>query len=161
MSWDEKRGTLLESEPNVYAEGAITWAVSKLGITDYAFLCYLFVEDAYELGNSIVLDGQGSTAKEAADAHCAREHRGVPPRGAYVFYDCLGTFNGEYRNWGHVGLSLGDGQVIHAWNRVRTDHYLGIEELTPGPGFEKPQYIGWTPVATILRGMTVTRGTSG
>jgi len=56
----------LENEPNVYAEGAITWAVDKLGITDYAFLCYLFVEDAYELGNSIVLDGQGSTAKEAA-----------------------------------------------------------------------------------------------
>jgi len=63
----------LENEPNVYAEGAITWAVDKLGITDYAFLCYLFVEDAYELGNSIVLDGQGSTAKEAADAYCARE----------------------------------------------------------------------------------------
>ena len=86
-----KRGVFLENEPSVYAEGAITWAVDKLGITDYAFLCYLFVEDAYELGNSIVLDGQGSTAKEAADAYCAREHRGVPPRGAYVFYDCLGT----------------------------------------------------------------------
>jgi len=156
-----KRGIFLENEPSVYAEGALKWAIDKLGITSYASLCYLFVEDAYELGNGVVLDGQGSTAKEAADAYCAREHQGVPPRGAYVFYDCAGALNGEYRNWGHVGLSLGDGQVIHAWNRVRIDHYLGIEELTPGPGFEKPQYIGWTPAVTILRGMTATRGTAG
>lgn|GEM_PF-1576634 len=103
---------------------------------------------------------KGSTAGEAADAYGARGCGGVPPRGAYVFYDCSGTLKGEYRNWGHVGLSLGDGRVIHAWDQVRIDHLLGIEKLLPGPGFERPQYIGWTPVARILRGMTMPNGTA-
>lgn len=156
----KKGGLRLATEPNAYAEGAIAWALGKVGVTDYAFLCYAFVEDAYEFGNGIVLDGQGSTAGEAADAYGARGCRGVPPRGAYVFYDCFGTLKGEYRNWGHVGLSLGDGRVIHAWDQVRIDHFLGIEKLPPGPGFERPQCIGWTPVARILRGMTIPKGTA-
>lgn len=138
-----------------YAEGAVAWALSKLGVTDYAGLGYAFVEDAYELGNGIVLDGLGRAAKEAADAYGAAEDTGVPPGGAYVFCSCFGTLKGKYRDWGHVGLSLGDGKVIHAWDRVRIDDVRGVEELVPAPGFEKPRYIGWTPVEKILKGMTV------
>jgi cell wall-associated NlpC family hydrolase len=145
----------LTADPCKYVEGAIAWALDKVGVADYTALCYAFVEDAYELGNGIVLDGLGRTAKEAADAYGAAENQGVPPRGAYVFYSCFGTLKGEYRDWGHVGLSLGGGQVIHAWDRVRIDDVLGVEELVPAPGFEKPRYIGWTPVEKILRGMTV------
>lgn len=145
----------LTAEFHKYAEGAIAWALEKLGVPDYAGLCYAFVEDAYEFGNGIVLDGKGCTAKEAADAYGAAECSGEPPRGAYVFYDCIGALKGEHRNWGHVGLSLGDGRVIHAWDRVRIDDLRGVEELTPAPGFEKPRYIGWTPVERILQGMTV------
>lgn len=143
------------AESHKYAEGAIAWALDKLGVTNYAGLCYAFVEDAYEFGNGIVLDGQGCTAKEAADAYGAADSSGQPPTGAYVFYNCLGTLNGEHRNWGHVGLSLGDGRVIHAWDRVRIDDLRDVEELAPAPGFERPQYIGWTPVERILQGMTV------
>lgn len=48
------------NDPRKYAEGAVAWALSKLGVTDYAALCYAFVEDAYELGNGIILDGLGT-----------------------------------------------------------------------------------------------------
>lgn len=138
-----------------YVEGAIAWALGKIGVTNYTALCYAFVEDAYELGNGIVLDGLGRTAKEAADAYGAAGNPGIPLRGAYVFYSCFGTLKGERRDWGHVGLSLGDGQVIHAWDRVRIDDVYGVEELVPAPGFERLKYIGWTPVERILRGMTL------
>ncbi|MBN1877615.1 MAG: hypothetical protein JXA33_25555 [Anaerolineae bacterium] len=138
-----------------YIEGAVRWAMDKLDATDYAFRCYAFTEDAYELGNNIVLDGQGCTAKEAADAYGAEQYTGIPPKGVYVFYDCWGTIHGDYRNWGHVGLSAEDGQVIHAWDKVRIDNYLDIETLAPAAGWTKPHYIGWAPVSKILRGMTV------
>jgi hypothetical protein len=138
-----------------YIEGAVRWAMERFGSTGYAFKCYAFLEDAYEFGNGIVLDGQGCTAKEAADAYAARRDPDVPPRGAYVFYDCWGTIRDDYRNWGHIGLSLGDGQVIHAWDKVRVDDYLDVEALEAAPGWTKPSYIGWAPASEILRGMTV------
>lgn len=144
----------MSSEDSTYINGAIRWAKSKLGSTAYATKCYLFVEDAYELGNRIVLDGQGCTAKQAADAYEAQVHQGSPPPGAYVCYDCSGRINGETCNWGHIGLSIGNGEVIHAWHEVRIDHYAAIENLG-APGWTKPRYIGWVPVADILLGMRV------
>jgi hypothetical protein len=140
-------------QDDIYISGAIEWAMGKLGSTDYAYKCLAFVEDAYELGNNVWLDGQGCTAKEAAEAYSAQDHGGVPPRGAYVCYDCWGTFEGEHRNWGHVGLSTGDGKVIHAWGEVRMDDYLAVQDLDV-PGWTKPRYIGWVPVSAILKGMT-------
>ncbi|MEA4907536.1 MAG: NlpC/P60 family protein [Anaerolineaceae bacterium] len=116
-----------------------------MGSAEYPFRCYAFVEDAYEHGGHIELDGQGATAREAAEAYGTQP--GSPPRGSYVFYDCAGELGGQYRHWGHVGLALGDGQVIHAWNRVRIDAVHAIEALEPAPG--------WTPVATTLHHMHV------
>lgn len=137
-----------------YVEGAIQWASDRLGTSGYAFLCYAFVEDAYELGNDIWLDGQGCTAKEAADAYGAQDHRGAPPRGTYVCYDCWGTLEGEHRNWGHIGLSVGGGKVIHTWGgEVRMDDYRAIEDLDASE-WATPEYIGWVPVSLILKGMT-------
>lgn len=141
------------------AEGAIAWAAARLGSADYAGRCYAFIEDAYELGNGIILDGQGSTAREAAEAYTARMQaaglraEGLPPRGSYVFYDCSGELNGEYRNWGHIGLSLGDGQVIHAWDVVRIDTVQGVEALEPPPGWTRPTYTGWAPSEVFLLGV--------
>lgn len=133
-------------------ERAVWWALAHTGSKDYAFKCYTFVEDAYELGGRIRLDGKGTTAKEAADAYGARENTGTPPRGAYVCYECTGTIDGEEKDWGHIGLSLGRGQVIHAWNVVRADDYQEIEDLS-APGWTNPKYIGWVPVDQILEGM--------
>jgi hypothetical protein len=144
-------GSLFSTDQR-YVQGAVEWAKGKLGSTEYAHRCYAFVEDAYELGNSMVLDGKGRTAKEAADAYAAQDHRGCPPVGAYVCYDCSGEIDGATRNWGHIGLSIGEGKLIHAWHEIRIDQFEEIEQLE-APGWTKPRLIGWVPVARILRGM--------
>lgn len=139
-----------------YSDRAIQWAVNQLGSTGYPLRCLAFVEDAYELGNGIVLAGY-SFAREAADAYNAAAQTSIPPRGTFVFYDCWGTIDGDHRNWGHVGLSLDEGCVIHAWDHVRIDDYLELQELSPAEGWTQPRYVGWAPVAEILKGMTTQR----
>jgi len=123
-----------------YIEGAIRWAMERLASSEYAFKCYGFLEDAYEFGNGIVLDGQGRSAKEAAGAYGAQRDPEIPPRGAYVFYDCWGVIDGDSRNWG---------------DKVRVDGYLDTESLDAAPGWTKPSYLGWAPAEDILQGMTV------
>ena len=150
----------MDVETDTYIDRAIRWAMEALDSTEYQTLYLKFVEDAYEISNDIELDGC-STAKESADACNAQENVGVPPRGAYVFYDCWGTIEGKRRNWGHVGLSMGDGRVIHAWDRVRVDQYLDVQNLEAGPGWTRPEYIGWAPVPVLLEGMVAHSPTRG
>ena len=112
---------------------AIAWAEKMIGAGGYAYDCQKFVGDAYrETGTS---PATYTCAKAAADALDAKDSSGAPPRGAYVFYDWSGTLNGVYKNWGHVGLSVGDGKIIHAseTNPVKKSQYDKIG-LT---------YIGW------------------
>jgi hypothetical protein len=146
----------MSSSDDKIVDGAVRWAMDRLGDPDYAFRCYAFVEDAYELGNGIWLDGQGTTAKEAAEAYRAGDRSGAPPKGSYVCYDCWGSIEGERRNWGHIGLSTGDGRVIHAWGEVRVDGYLTLQDLE-APGWSRPEYVGWVPASVILKGMTRAR----
>lgn len=140
----------MRSEFDIYVENAIQWAGERLGLKEYRFRCLAFVEDAYEQSNSIEIFG-GSTAKESADQYEAEKQRGHPEPGAYVFYDSFGTLHNEHKNWGHVGLHVDGGVVIHAWNRIRSDDYLEMQSLMPAPGWTKLKYIGWAPVETILR----------
>jgi cell wall-associated NlpC family hydrolase len=135
-----------------YIAHAIQWARARLGSEAYPFRCLAFVEDAYERANRVEIFG-GSSAAESAEAYAARSHREqLPPRGAFVFYECSGPLQGEYKDWGHVGLCVGEGQVIHAWDLVRQDHYLDVEQLSPAPGWSPPRYIGWTAVERIFVG---------
>jgi cell wall-associated NlpC family hydrolase len=146
----------MPSEIETFIERACQWAMTQVGSTAYPFLCLAFVEDAYERSNNIELDGYAD-AKEAADAYGAQEHQGAAPKGTFVMYNCWGTLQGRYRNWGHVGLSLGDGSVIHAWDKVRIDDTLAVEALTPAEGWTQPRYIGWAPLSEILKGMKTRR----
>lgn len=138
-------------EFNLFVENAINWARTQLNSTAYPARCLAFIEDAYEQSNQIEMFG-GSCAKESADDYEAWKNTGPIPPGAFVFYDCFGSLKDEYKNWGHVGLSIGQGEVIHAWGPVRIDNYLDIQNLTPAPGWTKPRYIGWAPVERILQG---------
>lgn len=52
-------------------------------------------------------------------------------------------------NWGHCGISLDDGQVIHAWDVVRVDDDQEIEHLTALSG-DHPHYLGWVPLSRVL-----------
>ena len=62
----------------------------------------------------------------------------------------MGPANGGLENLGHCGISLEDGKVIHAWNEVRIDSYLDIENMSSING-NKPKYIGWVPIDRILK----------
>ena len=141
----------MDNEFAIYIERAIKWAKERLDSSEYTFKCLAFVEDAYEKGNNLEIFG-GSSAKESADEYEAGNNTGVPPIGAFVFYDCFGTLFSEYKNYGHVGLHIGDGNVIHAWDRVRIDNYMEIENFTSAPGWTKPKFIGWSPVERIFIG---------
>ena len=111
-------------------ENMIRFAESKLGSKEYAGWCLAFIEDALEISNHIEVFG-GDSAKES------------------VFYDCLCPSENGPVNWGHCGISFGDGRVIHAWDMVRVDDYLGIEKLTALTG-DHPKYLGWVALERVL-----------
>lgn len=126
----------------------ICWAENKLGCSEYAGWCLSFIEDALEISNGIKIFG-GDSAKESCEMYMDAIHTGVPERGAFVFYDCLCQSEEGPVNWGHCGISYGDGNVIHAWDVVRVDDYLQIEHLTSNAG-QHPKYIGWVPIGRVL-----------
>mgnify|MGYP001810192247 FL=1 len=136
---------------DVLIENAIKWALENKANTEYQYLCLAFVEDAYEQSNSIEMFG-GSTAKESADMYGTNTTK-EPKRGDFVFYNSTGPSNGISKNRGHVGLCLGNNQIIHTWNRIRIDNYLEVESLQNAPGWSNPEYIGWVSPEVFLKGM--------
>ena len=134
---------------NELTENMIHWAENKLGSAGYAGWCLSFIEDAIEKSNGIEIFS-GDAAKESALLYADGIRQGIPERGAFVFYDCICQgLNGPV-NWGHCGISLGEGGLIHAWDSVRIDGYREIEALTALSG-DHPKYIGWVPVERVLR----------
>lgn len=136
---------------DVLITNAITWALENQKNSDYQYLCLAFVEDAYEQSNSIEMFG-GSTAKESAEMYGTHIET-KPKRGDFVFYNATGPINGTSKNWGHVGLCLGNDQIIHTWDTIRIDNYLDVESLQNAPGWSNPEYIGWVSPEVFLNGM--------
>lgn len=126
------------------------WATAHIGSPEYAGRCLSFVEDAFEQSNQIEMFG-GSSAHESAEMYQAAAQTSTPPRGAFVFYDWIGTLNGVQKNWGHVGLMLDESGVIHAWDVVRVDEYRQVETLLSADG-TYPTYLGWSPPERFLQG---------
>ena len=133
---------------NNLIDNMLGWANDKIGETKYAGWCLSFIEDALEISNGIEIFG-GDSAKESADLYGDAMQKGNPDRGAFVFYDCICNSENGQVNWGHCGISLGDGNVIHAWDVVRKDNYLEIENMTALSGYH-PKYIGWVPLERVL-----------
>lgn len=153
-----KTVTVVKPKMDERIEKAVAWALNWTdgppypeGNPPYSWKCLGFVLDAYKYGAGVdpreyIMNPEDfSYAKRAAEALKAKDNRGIPPRGAYVFYDCWGTLTDwGYDNWGHVGLSVGNGEVVHAWGEeFRIDNYLAIQNLSPGGDWTNPQYIGW------------------
>jgi cell wall-associated NlpC family hydrolase len=135
-----------------YAANAVRWALERLGDPSYATRCLGFLEDAYEIANRIEVFGEAD-AQGTADAYGVLPLGDAPPsEGAYVFYACGGPVAGVRQEWGHVGLSLGDGRLVHAWDVVRVDPIDAIERLDPPTGWDAPRLLGWTPPERVLRG---------
>ena len=130
-------------------DNMIAWAENRIGNPNYAGWCLDFIEDALEQSNDIEIFG-GDSAKESCEMYKDALQAGVPERGAFVFYDCLCPGEDGPVNWGHCGISLGDGQIIHAWDVVRIDDYQEIEHLTALTG-DYPKYLGWVSLSRVLR----------
>ena len=127
----------------------ISWAVDKLGSREYASRCLSFIEDALEKSNGIEIFG-GDSAKESALLYADGMLQGIPERGAFVFYDCICLGPDGPVNWGHCGISLGEGRILHAWDTVRIDDYRETEAMTALSG-DHPKYIGWVPLKRVLK----------
>lgn len=149
------RGSLRPSsgDTSLLARRAVEWALARRGDPSYAGRCLAFVEDAYERANQIEIFG-GSSAAESAGQYGtqAYDRTAPPPLGSFVFYACTGPLGGVRRGWGHVGLALGDGRVVHAWDVVRVDTAEAVSALPPTEGWEPAELIGWTPVERVLQG---------
>jgi hypothetical protein len=130
---------------------AVAWAIARDGSTAYATRCLAFVEDAIERSNGLEMFG-GDDAAESSRFYGAASNTGAPPPHSLVFYQSVGELYGERRDWGHVGLSVGNGAVVHAWDRVRVDDHRAIEALTPAPGWEQLRWVGWAPLTRALEG---------
>ena len=115
---------LLVAPADQRVERAIGWALAQRGAHGWDFKCLRFVNDAYQHAGAA--PRRWYSAIEVARALRASSHKGVPPRGAYVFY---------WSPSGHVGLSLGGGRIVHAFGSqgVVVSDYLGIGMT----------YIGW------------------
>ncbi len=83
-------------------EPAIAWALARCGSHAWDQYCLRFVCDAYANTGTPVT--RYATSGDAARALNAAANQGNPPRGAFVFYSSA---------QGHVGLSLGDGRMVH------------------------------------------------
>jgi cell wall-associated NlpC family hydrolase len=129
---------------------AVDWALRQVGSDAYGLRCLSFVEDAYEVPNGIEVFG-GSTAKESAELYDAAARDGEPTRGAFVFFETSGVVDGVERDWGHVGIALGDGRMAHPWTEVRVDAIADVPSLPSGQ-WSPPQYLGWAPPEVILVG---------
>ncbi|CAM5327498.1 hypothetical protein SGLAM104S_04339 [Streptomyces glaucescens] len=83
----------MEPDQRTCVDNAIAWARNRLGTTSYTSRCLAFVEDAYERSNRLEVFA-GDFAAESAELYAARDNTGVPPAGAFVFYDTTGTLFG-------------------------------------------------------------------
>jgi hypothetical protein len=127
----------LDPEPSLppAVQGAIDWAKARLGQAIYQGLCLQFVHDAYLYGGGKNIGG-APTAVDYWNASGATRHTDTnPPAGALVFWGA--TVNNSA---GHVGLSLGSGQVISSEERSYTSIHTFAISTRNAAGYP---YLGW------------------
>lgn len=111
------------------ALAAIQWAMARLGQGGWVGWCERFVENAFGTG------GRYASAFTASQAIMTNPggNLGGAPRGSIVFFR-KDASNG---NFGHVGISLGGGQMVSATNNG--------PEVTGMSSYWNSLYAGWGP----------------
>ena len=132
-------------------EAAISWATSKARATeDWAILCLGFVAKAF---TGSTYTGWGCP-EEGVDYSCpmggvekltaegkfyAASNCWNPPRGALLFFSGQGICEGiDMATHGHIGIYLGNGEVVHAYGSARTQDIQDVIQLD-----YIDSYIGW------------------
>ena len=119
---------------------AITWAVGQQGARQYDGWCLRFVAHAFGA------EKFAATATLAANELGPRDGNKSflnAPAGSLLWFTWGDADRG--RNVGHVGISLGDGRMVHALDSVRV---VQIE----GSRFWHSRYRGWTPAPASWTG---------
>ena len=120
------------AEQDGIAERAIAWATERRGSSAYRGLGLAFVSQAF------LAPGFPATATIAANELGPREgdkSARAAPRGSLMWFSWGDPNRG--RNNGHVGISLGDGSMIHSLDVLRVDRIDG--------SWWRSNYRGWTP----------------
>ena len=135
---DAATGPKVDTAPGIGGTGsqreerAIEWATSQIGARQYDGWCLRFVAHAF------AQEKVPATATLAAIEYGPRDGTKSfldAPRGALLWFAWGDPDKGN--NVGHVGISLGDGTMIHALDSVRV---VRIE----GSKFWHTRYRGWT-----------------
>ncbi|MEM2293155.1 MAG: NosD domain-containing protein [Nitrososphaerota archaeon] len=118
-----------------WAEAAVSWAMQRLGRGDWSGLCMQFVANAYmqeehKPAGYNAIDG----AREFYRFNQEPNGWLQAPKGALIFFDMEGT-----NEYGHVGIYLGNGSIIHAYGAVTVNT---IEETIAKP--DVGRYLGWS-----------------
>lgn len=105
-------------------QNIVAWAKKKVGSKAYSGLCQKFVADAYAYGGNMTRRS-ASTATAAWKSWCVSTSKSNIPVGAAVYFKGSGSA-------GHVGLYIGNGQVVHSYPTVIISNINSI-----------PGYRGW------------------
>lgn len=137
------------SEPadfELWAEAAISWAQNNLGSRHWYELCLRFVANAFMQQGDPPAEIPEGTWTSALDAVNGDEDFDLvlkdpdrwenAPRGALIFFGKT-----KENQFGHVGIYLGDGRMIHSYGKVRIDDVEQIGKLDQGRLIGS--YMGW------------------
>lgn len=118
-------------------EQAIEWATaSERTSKDWRNLCLRFVANAF--GEEHAGYHHPNELKNAlGDRFYSSASSWNPPRGALIFFSGQGYEAGvDYTECGHIGIYLGNGEVVHAYGEAK------VQKFTGSQGIEKEKYIG-------------------
>mgnify|MGYP000285868757 CR=1 FL=1 len=119
-----------------WTEAATNWAEQHLGSGKWSGLCLRFVANAF-MQKEDKPAGWPSALDAAREFYrfnqepCGWQYA---PKGALIFFDREGI-----NDYGHVGIYLGNGSIIHAYGTVRVDT---VEEVIAKP--DVGRYLGWS-----------------
>lgn len=106
-------------------------ALAMVGKTGYSGYCQKFVRI---VGESIGLpSGSAGSAIEACNKWRVSTDRNIP-LGAAVYLRSKNTSSAGYK-WGHVGIHVGNGNIVHAQSKVRKDNLSDL--------LNNYTYLGW------------------
>lgn len=143
------------SPPNYFVsnqdkiEEAISWANNEIGNDEWTNLCLKFVSLAYGLGANVNAkttgwDWPNDAINELGTKFYSIDNCGNPPRGALIFFSGQGRHPKtkiNYEKYGHIGIYLGDGEVIHAYETVKIQNIIGAKGIEGEEFIDS--YIGW------------------